>query len=139
MDKWMCECGKEMETDLVGSPNDSQARVFWHKDGSPDHMVKEPPKLISVSNETRPEPKGEVGEIKDVLRNELNIIGGEYLADSIPEEKLAIIASYLSKLKSEVVWPEKKSTNTTNKYINEDNKIFNQAIDLCREVIEGSK
>jgi len=44
MSKYICECSKELETDLVGSPNDEDARVFWHKDGSPDHMVSTKPK-----------------------------------------------------------------------------------------------
>ena len=29
-------CGKEMEKSYVGFPQDRDAVVYWHKDGSPD-------------------------------------------------------------------------------------------------------
>lgn len=31
------KCGREMDSDLVGLPGDEGARVFWHKDGTPDN------------------------------------------------------------------------------------------------------
>lgn len=34
------KCGRDMETALVGLPNDEGARVFWHRDGTPDACQK---------------------------------------------------------------------------------------------------